>query len=192
MRINLGAGSDIRAGYINHDIVGLPNIDVVHDLNIYPWPWASGSCDELIAKDVLEHLNEFIPAMEEIHRILKPDGVAKIKVPYWNGWSCQADPTHKRGFHELTFQFFNPASVYCKERHYYTNARFHIDEEVFVLAPFSPYFGIPGLGEVRIRNRRLRRITGLVGNTLSNIILDLELVLRKPASGNVVGHPPRQ
>jgi SAM-dependent methyltransferase len=179
MKINLGAGADIRAGYINHDIVGLSRIDIVHDLNVYPWPWENEVCDELVAKDVLEHLNEFIPAMEEMHRILKPGGVAKIKVPYWNGWSCHADPTHRRGFHELTFHFFDPASPYCQERHYYSSARFAIEREVFVLAPLSPYFHIPGVSEIRVQNRFLKRIVGLVGNTFSNVILDLELELRK-------------
>lgn len=181
MKLNLGAGNDIRESYVNHDLVSLPGINVVHDLNSYPWPWPDASVDEVIARDLLEHLGDFMAAMEEIHRILKPGGIARIKVPYWNSWCRHADPTHKRGFHELTFQFFNPDSVYCKERHYYSNARFYIIDEVFVLAPFSPYFGIPGLGEVRIKNRWLKRVTGLVGNTLSNIILDLDLVLQKPA-----------
>lgn len=179
MKLNLGAGSDVRSGYVNHDIVALPGIDVVHDLNAYPWPWGDGTVDELVAKDVLEHLDEFIPAMEEMHRILKPGAVARVKVPYWNGWSRHADPTHRRGFHELTFRFFDPTSVYCQERHYYSKARFMIDGEAFVLAPLSPYFQIPGVGEVRVRGRFLKRIVGLIGNTLSNIILDLEIELRK-------------
>ena len=187
MKLNLGAGNDIRADCINHDLASLPGIDVVHDLNIYPWPWESGSIEEVIAYDLLEHLDDFMAAMEELHRILEPGGLARVRVPYWNSWCRHADPTHKRGFHELTFQFFNPDSAYCKERHYYSSARFYITEEVFVLAPFSPYFSIPGLGEVRIGSRWIKRVTGLVGNMLSNIILDLDLVLQKPgpdAQGN--------
>lgn len=185
MKLNLGAGSDIRAGYVNHDVAPLPGIDVVYDLNRYPWPWADGSVVEVVARDVLEHLDDFVAAMEEIHRILKPGGKAHIKVPYWNSWCCHADPTHRRGFHELTFRFFDPDSPYCKERHYYTTARFHIVHEAFVLAPFTPYFGIPKLGEIRIGNRWFKRVIGFVGNTLSNIILDIELVMQKPDSGEI-------
>uniref|UniRef100_UPI0040489A18 class I SAM-dependent methyltransferase n=1 Tax=Polynucleobacter sp. TaxID=2029855 RepID=UPI0040489A18 len=180
MRINLGAGNDIRSGYVNHDMVGLEGIDVVHDLNSYPWPWPSNSATELVIRDVLEHLDELIPALEEVHRILIPGGVAHVKVPYWNGWSRHADPTHKRGFHELTFHFFDPNSVYCKDRHYYSSARFLIEDETFVLAPLSPYFSIPGIREVRITSYWGRRIVGLIGNSISNIILDLEVSLRKP------------
>ena len=52
MKINLGAGNDIRSEYINHDMVGLEGIDVVHDLNIYPWPWPSNCASELVIRDV--------------------------------------------------------------------------------------------------------------------------------------------
>jgi SAM-dependent methyltransferase len=179
MKINLGAGLDIRSGYVNHDLAPLPSIDIVHDLNCYPWPWSSDSANEFIVKDVLEHLDNFMLALEEIYRILVPGGVAYVKVPYWNGWSCHADPTHKRGFHELTFHFFDPRSPYCIERHYYSSARFLIEEEVFILAPLSPYFRLPGLGEIRVRNSFLRRVVGLIGNSISNTILDLEVTLRK-------------
>lgn len=175
MKLNLGAGSDIRQGYINHDIVQLPGISVVHDLDVYPWPWLDASADEVIAKDLLEHLEDFMAAMEELFRIVKPGGRVNLKVPYWNGWSCQADPTHRRGFHEITFQFFDPQSPYCRERPYYTNARFHIDRETFVLAPFSPYFPIPYLGEIRVSHPLMKRAIGFLGNSISNIILDLEI-----------------
>ena len=179
MRLNIGAGTDLREGFVNHDIVDLPGIDVVWDLNMLPWPWETASADEVVLKDVLEHLREFMPAMEELHRILKPGGKAFVKVPYWNSWARHADPTHRRGFHELTFHFFDPSSPYCKDRHYYTKARFRIARETFVLAPLSPYFRIPLVKEIRISRPLLKRFFGLIGNTFCNLILDLELELIK-------------
>ena len=186
LKLNLGAGNDLRPDHVNHDIVALPGIAVVHDLNRYPWPWADGSVDEILARDLLEHLDDFMAAMEEMHRILKPGGIARVKVPYWNSWCRHADPTHKRGFHELTFHFFDPASPYCQERHYYTKARFSILSETFVLVPFTPHLALPGVGEIRVSGRWTKRLTGLVGNLFSNIIIDLDLVLQKPqaADGN--------
>ena len=183
VKLNLGAGTDTRGGYVNHDLVPLPGIEVVHDLNDYPWPWSDSSADEIVAKDVLEHLDAFVKAMEEIHRILKPGGTSSIKVPYWNSYSCHADPTHRRGFHELTFRFFDPDSVYCLERPYYTKARFRILRETFVLVPLDPYFSIPLVRELRITHRGLKRVVGCIGNMLSNVILDLDLVLQKADPG---------
>lgn len=181
MKVNLGAGSDILAGYVNHDLVALPGVDVVHNLNQYPWPWADGTIDEIKMYDVLEHLDDFMKAMEELFRILAPGGRCRVSVPYWNSWCAYADPTHKRGFHEVTFRFFDPESVYCKERPYYTPARFKVVEEKFILVPFSPYFGLPGIGEIAVSRTLSKRVVGLIGNYfISNLIQDLQLVLEKP------------
>lgn len=181
MKVNLGAGTDVLNGYVNHDVADLAGIDVVHDLNQYPWPWDDGSVQEIKMYDVLEHLNDFMRAMEEISRILASGGRCMVSVPYWNSWCAHADPTHKRGFHEITFRFFDPESVYCQERPYYTKARFRIIEEEFVLAPFSPYFALPGVGEIHVRRAWSKKIVGLIGNYLiSNLIHDLRLTLEKP------------
>ena len=179
MKINLGAGGDIRQGYVNHDIAQLPGIDVLHDLNVYPWPWQDASVDEIVAKDLLEHLEDFMPAMNELHRILKPGGTVYVTVPYWNSVSRHGDPTHRRGFHEITFQFFNPQSPYCQERHYYSAARFLIVDEAFVVSPFAPYFQLPGLRLVRVKSRIAKRIVGFLANMFSNVIHDLKVDLRK-------------
>ncbi len=179
MKLNLGAGNDIKSGYVNHDLVALNGIDVVHDLNVYPWPMESQSFDEVIAFDLLEHLDDFMKAMEEIHRIMKPGGILKIRVPYWNSWCTHSDPTHRRGFHELRFHFFDPNSPYCAERSYYTKARFFVGKETFVLVPFSPYFSVPFMRMIKVSNKVMRKIVGVFGNTFSNVIIDLEMELER-------------
>ena len=135
--------------------------------------------DIILMFEVLEHLDNFIGAMEEIHRISLPGCLVKISVPYWNSSFAYIDPTHKRGFHELTFSFFDPDSEYCKERPYYTKARFKIKSFAYVIAPFSPYISIPFIKEIEIRNKILKKIVGLLGNIFSNIILDLRLELER-------------
>jgi SAM-dependent methyltransferase len=180
IKLNIGAGTDVQSGWINHDVAPLPGIDVVHDLNLRPWPWADGSADEIKIYDVLEHLDQFIPAMEEISRILRPGGICRVSVPYWNSWCAAADPTHKRAFHETTFHFFDPASPYCRSRPYYSTARFSIVEEVFILVPFNPYLLIPGVGEISIKGRLGKKLIGLLGNYfISSLIQDLRVTLRK-------------
>ena len=179
--LNLGAGSDVKAGYINHDIVFLPGIDVVHNLNEYPWPWDNNSIDEIQVVDLLEHLDDFILAMEELYRVIKPGGSLHIKVPYWNSSFTYMDPTHKRGFHENTFHFFDPSKELCKLRHYYSHARFYIQSEVFILIPFAPYLKIPFVKELHVKGKFFKRVVGFFGNLFSNIILDLKIVLVKPS-----------
>jgi len=180
MKLNLGAGNDIRDGFINHDIVNLQNIDIVFDLNERPWPIESNKCIEIIAYDVIEHLDDFIKTMEEIYRITKKGGTISLTVPYWNSVATYIDPTHKKGFHEDTFKFFDPNSHYCKERSYYTKARFKIISEEFLVLPFYPFFWIPKMNPMRIKNRFAKKIISFIANTfLSNLILGLRFKLEK-------------
>ena len=92
-KLNLGCGTDIKPGWVNHDMVRLDGIDIVHDLNIAPWPWDDNSIDEVCAKDVLEHLPNTLSVMGEIFRITKPGASIYIAVPYWNSWEAITDPT---------------------------------------------------------------------------------------------------
>ena len=140
MKLNIGAGHDIYDGWINHDIAALPGIDVVHDLNLTPWPWNDESMDEVVAYDVIEHLDDFIKIMEELWRVMAVGGRAKIRVPYMGSWSFAADPTHRRAFHESTFMFFDPTSSLCQERSYYSHARFTVKTYSYICAPFIPFF----------------------------------------------------
>jgi predicted SAM-dependent methyltransferase len=55
-RLNLGCGTDIRAGWINLDRSALPGVDVAHDLEQLPLPFPSESFDYVLCEDVLEHV----------------------------------------------------------------------------------------------------------------------------------------
>jgi len=70
--LNLGCGADTPDSYTNVDVVDLPGVDVVHDLEETPWPFEAESFDRVIAKHILEHL-ETIP-WGEIQRVLRPNG----------------------------------------------------------------------------------------------------------------------
>lgn len=179
MKVNLGAGHDIKNGYVNHDIANIDNINVVHDLNIFPWPWDDKSVDEIIAYDVLEHLNDFMKSMEELYRIMKPGGKLLIQVPYWNSWAAWADPTHKKSFNEFTFHFFDPNSKFNKERFYYSKSKFEIKHEMFSFAFISPYLVIPLIGKRYAKSKFSKFILLFFSNIFNNIILDIKLELKK-------------
>lgn len=125
-KLNVGCGKDIRQDFINLDVVKLPGVDVVHDLNSFPWPFADSEFDEIHMINVLEHLPDTIGVLEELHRISGPDAKLIIRVPFWNSPDMLADPTHKRFFSERTLNFFDPAFPECRDRPYYSKARFKI------------------------------------------------------------------
>jgi len=111
---------------IHLDIVSLPGIDIVHDLNDFPYPFKDNEFDKVRATHVLEHLKDTVKVMEEIYRILKPKGILYIEVPIYPNPCCWRDPTHKKVFEKDTFDFFCPETPLGKENDYCTKARFKI------------------------------------------------------------------
>lgn len=106
MLLNLGSGSDRLSGFVNVDVVALPEVDVVHDLDVLPWPWEDGSVTMIIGQDVFEHLTDPVGFMIESHRVLEPDGQLVLKVPHFRHQDAFTDPTHKRFCTEHTWDYW--------------------------------------------------------------------------------------
>lgn len=128
-KLNLGCGKDIRpatAGWVNLDSAKLPGVDVVWDIEKLPLPFGDGEFDEILANDILEHV-EYIPVLRDLHRVLKPGGKLKVRVPHFTSADNFADPTHKKLFSILTLFFFVKKQSFgkSKEREYYSD--FHFD-----------------------------------------------------------------
>lgn len=121
-RLNLGCGTDIREGWTNLDSAALPGVDVVHELGSGPLPFDDASFDEILCKDVLEHV-ELEPVLREIHRVLRPGGRVRVIAPHFTAAAVWVDPTHRRGFSIETFDFFS-ASGGGFSRAYYYNFHF--------------------------------------------------------------------
>lgn len=108
MKLNLGCGKDYRKGYINIDNNKNFKTDKIFDLNQLPYPFEDDSVDEIIANEILEHLDDVVKVMREIWRICKNNAIIKIKVPYYKWRGAFWDPTHKHFFTEETFYYFTP------------------------------------------------------------------------------------
>ena len=78
------------------------NPDVLHDLNVLPYPFEDNTFHEIHAYEVMEHVGQqgdykfFFAQWTELWRILKPDGIFVGTSPVQsNGWAW-GDPGHTR------------------------------------------------------------------------------------------------
>jgi SAM-dependent methyltransferase len=88
----------------------LPGVDIVHDLEVFPWPLKDESCIQVVASHVLEHIKPWhqLDLFNEVWRIMKPKGAFVIAVPYGVGHGFVQDPTHCKPFNESTFMYYDP------------------------------------------------------------------------------------
>lgn len=110
MKINLGAGSQPREGWVNVDRFPLPGIDVAHDLDVLPWPFKDDEADRIDGFDIYEHVADWHGFMQECHRILRAGGVLYLHTAYWRNPNSFRDPDHKRFLHEDSFDYWVPGT----------------------------------------------------------------------------------
>ena len=122
--LEMGCGSKrIWPGSVTVDRNLRSVADVLHDLNQLPYPFADNEFDVVIAQHVIEHLEDVIAVVEEVHRILKPNGLWLIEVPHFSSHHFYTDPTHRHPFGARSFDYFVPAPGGCYMFHY-ANANF--------------------------------------------------------------------
>lgn len=94
--IDLGCGPDKVDGCFGVDNYQFEGVDLVCDLNQYPWPLEDNSFDEIWARHIIEHVDDAVSFLKEIHRIGKPGAKVHIKTPHFSSASSWADITHVR------------------------------------------------------------------------------------------------
>ena len=107
---------------IHLDQAKLKGVDIIHNLNSYPWPFSKNEFDEVLCFMILEHLDDYIKALEEIWKITKHKGIVKITVPFFPSMYAAIDPTHKHFFTYFTFDYFTVGHSF----EYYSKAKFII------------------------------------------------------------------
>jgi SAM-dependent methyltransferase len=115
VRIDLGCGAHKQEGFLGVDARDLPGVDLVHDLEEFPWPLPDNCAELVIASHLVEHINPakygFIKFMDEVWRILIPGGKFMASMPYAGSPGYWQDPTHINPVNEATWAYFDPFSV---------------------------------------------------------------------------------
>lgn len=118
--VELGCGPDKQQGRIGIDVVDLPEVDIVANLEEGLPFFPNNSIDTFYANHVLEHLDHFEEVMREVHRTLKPGGKLILRAPHFSNPFFYSDFTHKRFFGLYSFEYLSRTARFKRKvpRHY--------------------------------------------------------------------------
>ncbi|MFH2027616.1 MAG: methyltransferase domain-containing protein [Nanoarchaeota archaeon] len=164
-KLNFGCGKKIIKGWINVDIQKGKGIDKSFNFNKMPYPFKKDIFDYILLDNVLEHLEDPIKVLNELHRICKKDAIIKIIVPHYNCKGAYNDITHKHYFNETSFD-----NIVNSHNHYGIKKKTKFKIIKLELIPTR-------LGKI-IYPKRLRQMVGLVLGEVFKAI-DVELIVIK-------------
>lgn len=110
-RIDIGCGTNKREGFTGIDILPLPGVDIVRDVERHGLPFSDDTIVAVHSSHFLEHVHDLVFVMNEIHRVCVDSAIVTLTVPTLLGPWAAADPTHVRLFNARSFGYFAGAEA---------------------------------------------------------------------------------
>lgn len=164
-RLDVACGQNKTPGFFGVDIADEEGVDVVWDLEKFPWPFPDNSVDELVCNHYIEHTKDLIAFMNELHRIMVPGGQALIRAPYYNSMRAWQDPTHTRAISEATFLYYNQDWLKANKLNHYP-----------ITANFDFNFGYDFTPDWAMRSEESR---AFAVRHYTNVVSDIQAILIK-------------
>jgi len=165
LRLNVGAG-DTEWGDVQLDVERTEQVTLLGDM--HSLPFETGSCSEVLLDNVLEHSPDTTGILREVHRVLRPGGIAYVFVPYYNAHGAYADPTHRAFFSEGTFEYYTSDSEYD----HYADFEFELLAREFFYSKL-------------LRPVPFERVKLKLGHMVGDLVLAMKVVLGKPGDDPV-------
>jgi SAM-dependent methyltransferase len=122
--LDVGCGRRKFPGAIGIDRLEAADADVIHDLDVLPYPFEDDSFNVVIARHVLEHLEAPLDVLAELHRITRAGGLVAVITPHFSSPTSWTDPTHRHHFSSESFDYLVAGTPWA----FYSNARFEIED----------------------------------------------------------------
>ena len=122
-RLDIACGLTLQPGWTGMDVADVKCPEgakyIHHNVLSFPWPFEDNSIYEARCPHFVEHIphtlvgsdplkNGLVLFMEELYRVMMPQGIVNIMCPYWTSQRAWQDPTHVRAITENTFKYFDP------------------------------------------------------------------------------------
>jgi len=110
IRLDIGCGENKQPNFVGLDKRKLKGVDIVHDLEKFPYPLPDDCCIMILGSHIIEHIKPWLMLdfMNELWRIMKPGGQLALSFPYGVNELFVQDPTHCNPCNAATFQYFDP------------------------------------------------------------------------------------
>lgn len=110
IRLDVGCGINKQKGFIGMDMFKHAKVDIVHDIQKFPWPVPKDVCFQILLSHVWEHIEPKyrFKLMDELWMICRYDGQLLISCPHAGSMLEAAHPAHYMCPNESTFTFFDP------------------------------------------------------------------------------------
>lgn len=120
VRLDVGCGAIKQRGFLGMDRLPLPGVDIVHDLQAFPWPVPDDICTMIVMSHTWEHIEPKFRSllMDELWRIIRWDGQLFISCPYAGSFLESAHPEHYGCPNEMTFTCYSPDYVLFRDAMY--------------------------------------------------------------------------
>jgi hypothetical protein len=150
---------------------------IKHDVLSFPWPIEDNSVYEARCSHFVEHIphqiegynkykNGMILFMEELYRVLMPQGFVTITCPYYSSERAWQDPTHVRAITKETFKYFDPKWLEAIGMdHYDIKTDFEVVTTKMIMDPSC---------EARSESARQ-----MMMKHFGNVVADIQVILRK-------------
>ncbi len=104
--LDIGCGLAKEPGAIGLDVNSSTDADVLADVSENPFPIRSGTFDRIVIRHVIEHVENPLRFLEELHRVARDGAEIEGITPHFSNPCSFADPTHRHHFSVLFLNFF--------------------------------------------------------------------------------------
>ena len=94
--LDLGCGGHKYPGAVGVDRNPRSQADVLGDLDAGRLPFRDGTFDEARLDHVIEHLQDVVAVMAEVHRVCKPGALVVVRTPHFSSIHAYTDPGHRQ------------------------------------------------------------------------------------------------
>jgi len=106
MILDLGCGQNKRPGAIGVDHNRNTAADVISNIGRGSLPFRDNSFDKVWVVHVIEHVENVVLTIEELHRLTRAGGLIVIETPHYTDFSSFCDPTHRWHLNTFSFRYF--------------------------------------------------------------------------------------